>query len=81
MSDDITTRLGNFLSWPNAEAAIREIEILRKMVRDWEQTAKMLAMDLGRIEYAVEIYEDIQDGLYDKVRERLIPEAKNNKDT
>lgn len=48
-----------------------EIEILRKMVLDWEQTAKMLAMDLGNIELATEIYEDVASSLYDKVRSRL----------
>ena len=41
------------------------------MVRDWEQTAKMLAMDLGNLEYAQEIYDDVSDGLYEKVRERI----------
>jgi hypothetical protein len=73
MNTDIVSRLRKMLSWDNAEEAVQEIEILRKMVRDWEQTAKMLAMDLGRIEYADEIYDDVQSGLYDKVRERLYP--------
>jgi hypothetical protein len=73
MSVDIVSRLRKMLSWDNAEEAVQEIEILRKMVRDWEQTAKMLAMDLGDIEFADEIYEDVQSGLYDKVRERLYP--------
>ena len=31
----------------------------------------MLAIDLGKIEYAAVIHEDVQDGLYDKVRERI----------
>jgi len=72
MTDDITARLQNFLSWDNAEEAIKEIQLLRKIAYDWEQTAKMLAIDLGNSELAYEIYEDIQDGLYDKVRERLV---------
>jgi hypothetical protein len=55
-----------------------EILILRKMVLDWEQTAKMLAMDLGHIEYADSIYEDIQSGLYEKVRVRLRHEEKKS---
>jgi hypothetical protein len=71
MQGDITVRLGNFLSWENAEEAIQEIELLRKIVADWEQTARMLAMDLGNIQFASKIYDDVQSGLYEKVRERL----------
>jgi hypothetical protein len=71
MSDDIVDRLQNRLFWSDAEEAIKEIVALRKTAYDWEQTAKMLAIDLGNVELAYEIYEDIQDGLYDKVRERL----------
>ncbi len=73
MTGDIVSRLQNMLSWDNSKEAIEEILLLRKMVNDWEQTAKMLAMDLGHIEYAQTIYEDIQDGLYDKVRSRMKP--------
>jgi hypothetical protein len=71
MTEDITKRLRDLLSWENADEAILEIQILRQMVRDWEQTARMLAMDLGNLEYAQEIYDDVADGLYEKVRERL----------
>jgi hypothetical protein len=71
MSEDITVRLRDLLSWENADEAILEIQMLRQMVRDWQQTANMLAMDLGRIEYAAEVFDDVQYGLYDKVRERL----------
>ena len=71
MLDDITVRLRDLLSWENADEAILEIQILRQMVRDWEQTAKMLAMDLGSLEFAQEIYDDVSDGLYEKVRERI----------
>jgi len=71
MLDDITVRLRDLLSWENADEAILEIQILRQMVRDWEQTAKMLAMDLGNLEFAQEIYDDVSDGLYEKVRERI----------
>ena len=71
MTNDITSKLGNFLSWENAEEAIKEIEFLRKEAADWKQTAQMLAMDLGKIEYAAAVYDDVQSGLYDKVRERL----------
>jgi hypothetical protein len=71
MPEDITVRLRDLLSWENADEAIMEIQILRQMVRDWEQTAKMLAMDLGSLEFAQEIYDDVSDGLYEKVRERI----------
>jgi hypothetical protein len=71
MSEDITVRLRDLLSWEHADEAILEIQILRQMVRDWEQTAKMLAMDLGDLQYAQEIYDDVSDGLYEKVRERI----------
>jgi hypothetical protein len=70
-SNDITTRLRTFLSWDNAEEAIKEIEFLRKEAADWKQTAEMLAIDLGKIEYAAAVYDDVQSGLYDKVRERM----------
>lgn len=71
MLDDITVRLRDFLSWENADEAILEIQTLRQMVRDWKQTAEMLAMDLGKVEYAQVVYEDVADGLYEKVRARL----------
>jgi hypothetical protein len=71
MPEDITVRLRDLLSWENADEAILEIQILRQMVRDWEQTAKMLAMDLGSLEFAQEIYDDVSHGLYEKVRERI----------
>ena len=71
MKTDITTRLKTFLSWDNSEEAVKEIEFLRKEVADWKQTAQMLAMDLGKIEYAAAVYDDVQSGLYEKVRERI----------
>lgn len=78
MSDDIVMRLRVATVADTAKSlyqlmtdAADEIELLRKMVADWEQTAQMLAVDLGKVEYAQAIYEDIQDGLYDKVRERM----------
>jgi hypothetical protein len=71
MPEDITVRLRDMLSWENADEAIMEIHTLRQMVRDWEHTARMLAIDLGNIEYAIEIYLDVSDGLYDHIRERI----------
>ena len=47
------------------------IEVWIKTARDWRQTAEMLAIDLGDIQIAFDLYADIKDGLYDKVRERL----------
>ena len=71
MSEDITVKLRDFLSWENANDAILEIQTLRQMLRDWKQTAEMLAMDLGKVEYAQAVYEDVSEGLYEKVRERI----------
>ena len=78
MSEDITVKLQDFLSWENAHEAVSEIQILRKIANDWKQTAKILAMDLGHVEYAEEIFEDIASGLYDKVRGRMIEAKENN---
>jgi len=69
--DDIVNRLGNRLFWSDAQEAATEIQLLRKIANDWQQTAKTLALDLGHAEYAQEVYEDIASGLYDKVRGRI----------
>ena len=53
------------------DEAVFCIDYLAKKALDWEQTARMLAIDLGHVEYADAVYEDVRDGLYDKVRERL----------
>jgi len=50
---------------------ITEIKHWKKIANDWQQTAEMLAIDLGDAEIATEVYEDIKDGLYDRVRERM----------
>jgi hypothetical protein len=50
---------------------ITEIKHWKKTSQDWQKTAEMLAMDLGDVQIAFELYTDIKDGLYDKVRERL----------
>jgi hypothetical protein len=71
MTEDIVNKLKDRLFWSDAEEAIDEIKRLRKMVSDWEETAKILALDLGHPEYANEVYDDIQSGLYEKVRGRL----------
>jgi hypothetical protein len=51
---------------------IAEIKHWKKIANDWQQTAEMLAIDLGDVQIAMELYMDIKDGLYDKVRERMI---------
>lgn len=71
MDEDIIEKMKNRLFWSDAEEAITEIHLLRQMVQDWKQTAEMLAMDLGKVEYAQAVYEDVSEGLYEKVRERI----------
>jgi hypothetical protein len=79
MTEDIVNRLENRLFWSDAEEAINEIksmresvDIWRKVAQDWQQVSEMLAIDLGNVELAFEIYGDVKDGLYDKVRDRMI---------
>ena len=78
MNEDIINRLENRLFWSDAEDAVNEIKNLRKTAADWKETAQLLAVDLGKIEYAQALYEDISDGLYDKVRERMIKTKEND---
>jgi len=54
-----------------------EIRALRKLALDWEEVAKLLAYDLGKVEYADALYEDVRDGLYHKVRSRLATAEQN----
>lgn len=78
MNEDIINRLENRLFWSDAEEAVNEIKNLRKTAADWKETAQLLAVDLGKIEYAQALYDDISDGLYDKVRERMIKTKEND---
>lgn len=78
MNEDIINRLENRLFWSDAEEAISEIKNLRKIAADWKETAQLLAVDLGSIEYAQVLYEDISDGIYDKVRKRMIETKEND---
>lgn len=78
MNEDIVNRLENRLFWSDAEEAISEIKNLRKIAADWKETAQLLAVDLGKIEYAQALYEDISDGIYDKVRKRMIETKEND---
>ena len=50
---------------------ITQLKHWKKIANDWQQTAEMLAVDLGDVGIATELYEDIATGLYDKVRERI----------
>jgi hypothetical protein len=77
---DIVEIVGRFIGWFNSNQGhervhmqdmIAEIKHLKKIANDWQQTAEMLAIDLGDVKIAMETYTDIKDGLYDKVRERI----------
>jgi len=43
----------------------------RTIALNWMKTAELLAIDLGDIGIAKEVYTDVRDGLYEKVRQRL----------
>ena len=42
-----------------------------KVSQDWKKTAEHLAINIGNVKSAQEIYQDIADGLYDRVREKM----------
>ena len=42
-----------------------------KVSQDWKKTAELLAINIGNVKSAQEIYQDIADGLYDRVREKM----------
>ena len=50
-----------------------ERDKFKKNADDWRQVAIALATDAGDPDIAIDCYEDIRDGLYDTVRERMIP--------
>jgi hypothetical protein len=50
-----------------------ELKKWKKIADDWRQVAIALATDAGNFEVAIDVYEDIRTGLYDTVRERMIP--------
>jgi hypothetical protein len=54
-------------------AAEFERDKFKKIADDWRQVAIALATDAGDPDMAIDCYEDIRDGLYDTVRERMIP--------
>ncbi len=57
----------------------QRIELSKKMISNWKETAEALAISLGDVEIAQNVYEDIRDGLYDIVRERMIPNTNTQK--
>jgi len=56
-----------------------DIRKWKKIADDWRKTAQALATDLGNADIAIDCYEDISSGLYDIVRERMIPNTNTQK--
>jgi hypothetical protein len=56
-----------------------DIKLYKKIIADWKETAEALAISLGDVEIAQNVYEDIRDGLYEVVRERMIPNTNPQK--
>jgi hypothetical protein len=52
-------------------AAEFERDKWKKIADDWRKVAIALATDAGNPDMAIDCYEDIRDGLYDTVRERM----------
>jgi len=55
------------------------IELYQKMTANWKETAEALAISLGDADIASDVYEDIRDGLYEVVRDRMIPNTSAQK--
>jgi hypothetical protein len=53
-----------------------EIEYWRRIANHWQQTAEILAIEVGDVSIAHELYDDISSGLYEKVRSRLTHDPK-----
>jgi hypothetical protein len=56
-----------------------EVQRWKKIADNWRKTAQALATDLGNADIAIDCYEDISSGLYDTVRERMIPNTNTQK--
>ena len=52
-----------------------DIQNWKKIADDWRKTSLALAQDLGNQDIAIDLYEDIRSGLYDTVRERMLPDT------
>jgi hypothetical protein len=48
-----------------------EVQKWKKIADDWRQVAIALATDAGNPDMAIDCYEDIREGLYQTVRERM----------
>ena len=55
----------------NESQSESDIQRWKKIADDWRKTAKALAVTLGNADIASDVYEDIKDGLYDTIRERM----------
>jgi hypothetical protein len=56
-----------------------EIQRWKKIADDWRETATALAISLGDADIAIDVYEDIRTGLYEVVRDRMIPNTSAQK--
>ena len=56
-----------------------DIKLYKKIIADWKETAEALAISLGDVEIAQDVYQDISSGLYEVVRERMIPNTNPQK--
>jgi hypothetical protein len=56
-----------------------EVQRWKKIADDWRETATALAISLGDADIAIDVYEDIRTGLYEVVRDRMIPNTSAQK--
>ena len=56
-----------------------DIQKWKKIADDWRETATALAISLGDADIAIDVYEDIRTGLYEVVRDRMIPNTSAQK--
>jgi hypothetical protein len=59
----------------NESQSESDIQLWKKIADDWRKTSLALAQDLGNQDIAIDLYEDIRSGLYDTIRERMLPNA------
>jgi hypothetical protein len=56
-----------------------DIQKWKKIADNWRETATALAISLGDADIAPDVYEDIRTGLYEVVRDRMIPNTSAQK--
>jgi hypothetical protein len=56
-----------------------DIQKWKKIADNWRETATALAISLGDADIASDVYEDIRTGLYEVVRDRMIPNTSAQK--